>query len=456
MASIDGLASGLDTTTIIQQLMQIERQPQLRIQADRRENDTAIEALKGVNTKFLAVKTAAEALTSATGWMPAKASSNDEAVAVATAGEGARPTNLSFTVTQLAAAGSSVSSGSVASLTDVVASGATIDVTKGADTRTIDVGDGSLAAVVQAINDEQMGVTATAVQVSPGEYRLQLSSTTTGADTTVGIGNGAFSAGTLGAMEELVVARDATLEVGGDVNSYTVTRPSNTMSDLLEGVTITLQSEGPATVSVESDTEAMTASVKKFVDSVNAALADIDAKTAYDTTTNQGAILSGDGMLRGLESRVLRAFSAGTTIDGVTYGAGEFGVSIERDGTIAFDEEKFAEAYREDPALVTGVLGGDTGLAGRLETVATTATDASLGTTDVGLITSAIESRERQRSRMDDSIQAWDNRLALREQALVRQFTALEVALSRAQSQGQWLASQLAGLPANTNSSGGL
>lgn len=448
MASIDGLASGLNTTQIIQQLMQIERMPQARLQSTLKQNDKAIEALQFLNTKFLAIKTASEALTTATGWRPATATSSNEAVATATAKAGATPGTLTFEVTQLAAAGAAISLGTATATTDVVASGATIDLTKGTDTRTIDVGDGTLASVAKAINDEKMGVTATAVKVADGSYKLQLTSTTTGAATGISVNAGAFTAGTLGDMTELTAAKDATIQVG-TTNPYTVTRASNTFSDLLDGVTITLKAAGTTTVTVEGDTAGMTASVKKLVEEANAALADIKARTAYNTTTGTGAVLTGDGMLRGLQGRVLGTFSAGTAVNGTTYSAADFGITIERDGTIKLDEAKFAAAYEKDPAIAEAVLGANGGLADRLHSVADLASRPARGTTDVGLITGAIKAREQARTQLNASIASWDDRLELREQVLVRQFTALERALAQAQSQGQWLAGQLAGLQAN-------
>lgn len=447
MATIDGLASGLDTTSLIQQLMQLERVPQARLQVALETNNFAIDTLKKLNTKFLAIKTGAEAFTTSTGWHPAMASSSDEAVVVATASAGAMPANLTFEVTQLAAAGSAISQGSVGAMTDAVATGATISVTKGSDTRSIAVGDGTLGEVVNAINAEKMGVTATAIQVSPGEYKLQLSSTTTGADTVVSVAAGSFDPATLGDTDVLTAAADATLEVGG-TNSYTVTRPSNTMSDLVEGVTLTLKSLGTTTVEVKTDTEAMTANVKKLIANVNGTLAQIKSDTSYDVNNHEGGVLTGDGMVRGLQISLLGTFSQGTTVDGVTYSPGAFGITVERDGTIMLDEAKFAEAYAEDPALVEAVLGGN-GLAGRLESVAERATAPDKGVSDIGLITSSIKSREGRIKDMNQSIEAWDNRLALREQVLRRQFVGLETALAQAQAQGQWLSGQLAGLQAN-------
>lgn len=448
MATIDGLISGLNTTQLINQLMQLERQPQVRIQQARGRNEQAITALQGLNTLFLAMKTTSAAMTTATGWHPAKATSSNEAVAIATASAGAKAASMTFNVTQLAVAGSAISAGSATALSDVVATASTIDVSKGGDTRTIDVGDGSLASVVKAINDEKMGVTATAVQVSTGEYRLQLSSTTTGADTDVTVAAGSFTAATLGDMGVLTAAKDATLEVGG-TNPYTVTRASNTISDLIDGTTITLKSKGETTITVEGDSAAVQGSVKGLIDNVNAVLADIKKHTSYDVTAKKGGVLVGDALTRGLQGRVLKEFAAGVTVGTTTYSAADFGVTVERDGTIKLDEAKFAAAYEKDPVVAEAVLGGAGGLAGRLEALAEIATKAKSTTTDVGLLTSAISSREGQRTRFDANIASWDQRLELRRTNLTRQFSALEQALGQAQSQGEWLAGQLAGLNAN-------
>lgn len=446
MASIDGLASGLNTTEIIGQLMQLERLPQLRLQQSLQRTDRAIQALQGLNTRFGAIKTAAEALTKPAGWHPATTSSSDDSVATASATAGAPPARLSFRVTQLATAGSAVSTGAVGGLSEVVAAGASIELAKGATTHTIDVGDGTLSSVVRAINDADVGVTATAVQVSPGQYKLQLASTTTGADTAISVGAGAFVAGTLGDVVELSAARDATIEVG-DTNPYTVTRSSNTISDLLDGVTLTLRATGDATVEVAADQDAVVNAVKAFVDGVNAAIGDIKTRTAGGPTAGPNAVLAGDGMLRNLQTRLVGAFAQGTDVDGTSHGASQLGLAIERDGTISFDQARFRAALEEDPELVQAVL-GEGGLADRVKDIAASATAPAR---DSGLIASAIEGRERQKTRTTADIARWDDRLELRERVLVRQFTALESALAAAQAQGQWLSGQLAGLQANLN-----
>ncbi len=299
MASVDGLVSGLNTSDIIKQLMQLERQPQVRLKTKQASVESAIGALRNLNTKFLAITSTAAKLTDPKGWQLATATSSDPAKVAVTATAGAAQGSLSFNVKQLAAAGSYLSEKAVSSLTDpavtVTAANSTIYLKKGdgADVA-IATGDGTLGAVMKAINDAGAGVSATAVQVTAGQYSLKLESTTTGLNTGITVGlspgtNDAFTAA-LGTMKALVPPANAELSINGTL----VTRASNTISDLMTGVTLTvskadtLQADGvtfvePATtIDVKADREGVAAQVAALVEAVNAANSDMKAVTGYN------------------------------------------------------------------------------------------------------------------------------------------------------------------------------
>ena len=125
----------------------------------------------------------------------------------------------------------------------------------------------------------------------------------------------------------------------------------------------------------------------------------------------------------------------------------DIGIETDRYGKLVFNEEKFAEAYAADAAAVTEKLSGATGLAARIEKVANAASDKYEGS-----ITTSITSRTTGIDRLNDSIEAWDQRLELRRASLTRQFTALETALSQMNSQSSWLSGQVG--TALSNSSG--
>lgn len=87
------------------------------------------------------------------------------------------------------------------------------------------------------------------------------------------------------------------------------------------------------------------------------------------------------------------------------------------------------------------------GVAARLTAVADSATDA-----EAGSLTLAAQGRSNLVRDLNARIEDWDARLALRRSALVRQFSAMETALSGLKSQSSWLAGQIAGLPTTSSS----
>ena len=448
MASVDGLVSGLNTSDIIKQLMQLERQPQVRLQTKQASVESAISALRNLNTKFMAIKTAAEKMTVGTGWQLATATTTDATRVSATAVAGAPQGSMTFTVDRLAAASAYLTSGHVTDRTapgSVATANSSIWITKGAAGTPVEVptGDGSLNAVVSAINKSGAGVSASVIQLTSGEYKLQLASTTTGADTAIKVEEtvgGPAALTSMGTMDLKVPGQDAQLTVLGQV----VTRASNTVSDLLQGVTLTLAKADPATevtVAVKSDTEALASQVQGLVDAVNAARSDIKALTTYNLETKAKGKLYGDHAVRSLNDRL------GTAVvgDGTT-SAGIAGVSVARDGTVTFDKTKFLKALADDPVSVEKTLGAG-GVAGRLQALADGVSRSKTAEGGPGLIAGSISSREGQVTSLRANIKSWDNRLELRERTLMRQYAALETALGASQQQGQWLAGQIAGLP---------
>jgi flagellar hook-associated protein 2 len=182
-------------------------------------------------------------------------------------------------------------------------------------------------------------------------------------------------------------------------------------------------------------------SVAKVVDAVNAALAEIARTGSYDSTTKKAGVLHGDSAMRSLRSAVSNAVTGSSDSS-----PGLMGISVQRDGTIAFDRAKFLAQLEKDPGAVQDVL-GEGGLATRLAAVADGASRSSSAAGGPGIITGAISSRERAVTALRADIVSWDQRLELRQQRLQSQFSALERALGAAQSQGQWLAGQIASLP---------
>lgn len=343
---VDGLVSGLSTSDLITQLLSLEKQPQVRLQASRTSANSAITAYQTINSKVDALRVAADALASPAAWGQAKATSSDPAAVAVTASASAQTASLDFTVERLATAHALVSHGSVGSTASIVASGP-ITITGADGTATeVPVGDGSLASVVAAVNASDTGVRAAAVKVGEGVYRLQLTAAATGTASafTVDLAGGT---GPLGGADVLRAGVDARLVVGDpDGTHYEVTSASNTMSDVLPGVTFTLAKTGSVRVDVTRDDAAIADKVQSLISAANAALEEIGRQTAYTPDAARQSVLVGDSTARRLADDILRSVTAGGS-------AAAAGVQLTRDGKLSVDRTKLLAALQDDPAAVT-------------------------------------------------------------------------------------------------------
>ena len=350
-SSVDGLVSGLDTTTIINQLMSLERAPQDRLKTQKTTLGNEITIYQTLNSKFSTLASAAQDLARPAGWAAMVATSSSTAV-TATATSKASAGQLSFSVQQLARAESVASTGTVPSTAAIVATGP-VTIHIGSQTVNVDPGSGSLSALVDAINASGAGVSAAAVKVGTAGYRLQVSSTTTGAASTVTVDTTNLSP-SLGSFATVQAGRDAVIRIGEGAGAYDVTSPTNSITDLLPGVSVQLQQADPntvVTVTVARDPKAIADKVAALVDAANAALATIASNSTYNTDTRQAGLLLADGNARRLADQVNDAVSSLVSGGSLT-SAGGVGISLVKDGTISFDRNKFLAAYAADPVAV--------------------------------------------------------------------------------------------------------
>lgn len=452
--AVDGLASGLDTTSIINQLVSLERQPAVRLEGRIASNTRAITALNGLSTRFDSLLERAEELSvKASTFVPVIASSSHDSV-IPTAEAGATKGSFSFTVDALAASHRLVSGGTTAAVGDVVATaGTTVRFTVGGTDYDVATGDGTLQTLITNINATAgLALNAQAVNTGNG-LKLQIAATDSGAAGVFTMDPANLDAAFAAGMPVLTQGSDARITVGDGPGAYQVVSGSNTFTDVIDGVTFTVTEANPfesITVSIDGDHDALVDRVQGFVDGVN------DLLRTMDTHLNNGlegpkGPLSGDSSIRSLRTDLLNAV---TFAVGGTYfsSGGLIGVESTRDGTLSFDETAFRKALTERPADVVAIFRSDDaanpGIAQRVKALADGVT-----TFNTGLLDRLVDSREDANRGLQDAIDAIDLRVELRRTSLQRQFSALEVALSGMQAQQQWLSGALAGLPRYGSSS---
>lgn len=449
-ASIGGIVSGLDTASIISQLMQLEAQPQSRLKSRVTTEQSAVNALQALNTKLAGLAIKAGDLSKMSAWTETTATSSSEHV-TATTQPGAAAATLSFTVDALAAR-SQVGYTTTGTRSAVVAPVGTdfrIEYADGRPPVTVNTGDGSLDDIAASLNDEGTGLSAVLVRTGTdgaGEatYRLSVSSKETGAATGFSIvdpadpGNGAAF---LGGAASTLAGRDAVITIEDQPGP--LTSRTNTFEDLMPGLDVTLgaQATGSVTVTVAPDVTSLSDKVKAMVDAVNAAVTDVDTMTNYNATTKKAGVLASDIALRSVRDQLVSSVVGG--VDGESLAA--VGIQVDRYGKLTFDADTFSAAYAADPAGTADRFVAKTtdgGLASGLELLAKRFSNS----TD-GVVTSLVKGRTSTIDGLNDAIESWDSRLTLKRANLERQYGALEVALGKLQNQSSWLAGQIGSLP---------
>ena len=450
---IDGLSSGLDTTAIIASLMQIESAPQTLLKRKQATTQDVVSALQGINTKVRSLFEAAGKAAAPANWTSFSTSSSSTA-ATATASTRATSATLTFSVDAVAT--------SQMSLSDLVPEGGSLLgdpptlTIRGADgtLTTVTAASGSAEDVAKAVTDAGAGVTATVVKVPSGagvQHRVQFTGEGTGTDGAFEIlagGEAAVAAGTAARLDGSIARAggDASITLWkGTAYEQSYTQSSNTCTDIMTGVDVTVSrvtdAGEPVTIDVAPDASKVKGLASGLIGALSVVLSDMDSRTATTTTTKDdgtkavtGGVLSGDSAVRMLRSQLVQA--ATYPIDGRS--PSSVGIEVGRDGTISFDEEAFAAAVAEDP---DGTAAFVQALADRVATVADSASDPYEGS-----LTQKVTGQQTLVERYSDQIAEWDLRLESRRATLQTTYTNLEVTLSNLNSQSSWLAGQLSSL----------
>jgi flagellar hook-associated protein 2 len=439
-ASISGLVSGLNTSSIISQMMQIEAQPRTALKNRVSTDQTQLKALQDLNSSVLALYNSATNLTKPSSWQGYTATSSSQYVAATTTSTAA-PGTLSFTVNSLATAQSDTFANS-ANLTDP-ASGAstTVQLTIGGNTVNIDTGDGSLQGLVNGINTANAGVHASTTKLTDGTYRLTVSADQTGTASAFTLTDSS-GAPLLGGAT-VTAGQDASITAGAD----TLTSSSNVFTGVFSGVDVTLgagtQVGDNVTISVAQDSAKVGDQIQSLVDQVNKVLSQIDKDTAYDSTNKSQGVLGGETSLETLRSAIVDS-----VFPGGTSSMADYGVQVDRYGKLTFDRSKFDAAYAAGPAATQAAFtdGTGNGFTYRLAAAADLGSNAGSG-----VITTAISGRNSSIKDLQTQIDSWDTRLALKQQMLEQQFNNLETVMGQMKSQSDWLTSQLSSLPTSSS-----
>jgi flagellar hook-associated protein 2 len=351
-ASISGVISGLDTDEIVAKLMELERLPIVRLQAKRTTLNTRLAAWQEANTRVLALKTKADALAGANTFGAKTVTSSDDTILTGTATYQATAGTYFLKVTALARTHQLTTQGYADTTSTRVGTG-TISIQVGsaaAEVITIDDTNNTLEGVRKAINNAGAGVTATILNDGSGSapYRLLVTSNTGGTAGEVTI-TPSLTGGTTPTFSTLQAAQDASITLGEGDGAITVTKGTNTITNLIPGVTLNLKDSDAGqvlTLTISPNTDSMKQAIRNFVSQYNNLVDFINQQFAYNTATNSGGTLFGDSSLQIIQSDVYnKVFSPVTGIDQTIIALSQIGItSTTSDDRLTIDEDALDEA----------------------------------------------------------------------------------------------------------------
>lgn len=437
-----GIGSGLDVNGLVSQLVAAERAPMdNRLSVIEATAKAKLSALGQIKSALAGLETALGKLTG-NGALPGRKSTVPDAASFsASASADAVPGTYSISVEQLAtthklrsAAAAPTTQIGYGTLTFQVGSGTPFDVT-------IDAGKGTLADIRDAINTQASGkgVFATLIHGNSGDS-LVLTSGTQGSAGALTIsasgGDNGLSvlATTGGTMTVVTPAQDAQVIVDG----VTRTSSSNTLTDLITGVTLTLKQADPGhsfTLQIAPDPGSLKASVQGFITAYNAALSAIRTQSAAGGEGKTAGALSGDATARGIMQ------SLRTTIGNHYAELSKIGLTTAVDGSLSLDDGKFNAALTANPQAVKNLFGDDADFGKTLRDVVHNFAGSQ------GMLDSRTSELNQQLRSVNDQRLALNDRMTRLAEVYRRQFTALDAFMAQMQGTSAYIANQLGASP---------
>lgn len=443
-----GIGSGLDIGGLVSQLVAAEAEPvNARLNNKETSLESELSAFGTLKSALSAFQISVKKLEDAKSFQVYTSSSSNENIFTASTDTTAVAGSYSIEVIQLAQA-EKLRSVDFVDSSEVVGTG-TLDISLGSDTfqLTIDSTNNTLAGIRDAINAavDNPGISASLITVDSGT-QLILSSDKVGASNTISVaaiddasGDG-FDLTRLDSanLTSLQAASDATIKI----DSQTVTRDSNSFSDVVSGVTFNLVSAQAGTIntlSVTSDTQTIKSDIESFVTNYNTLVGVMKGLSNYDISTQVAGPLNGDSVVRGIEGSLRQARSA--VIPGAFSSLSSLGITLGDSGSLKIDDTVLDANIASSLSDVKQFFSASDGIAQTFSAAVSGYVESN------GIIDTRRDGLQNRLDGIDDQRDALTRRMAALEARLNAQFTAMDILVSQLRNTGTFLTQQLQSLP---------
>lgn len=465
-----GIGSGLQANDIVNKLVALESQPITDLQTAASKIQTKISAFGQIQSAVSSVRDAARKLTSADLWGATTATSADATAVNATTTSGAQVGTYAVDVTVLAKPQSVVSNTALASSATTVGSGSlSIELGTWSDTGFAGATGGTpimvtvaatdtLADIRDKINNSGAKVKASIITDSSGA-RLVMQSATTGeangfritATDDDGNGNDATGLSALAYDPTNGTTGTKLTQAASDaeatINNIAVKSPTNTLSEVISGMTLTLSKvtnttangSNPINITVGQDTASITKAITDFASAYSSMASLLKTNTKYDESTKTAGTLQGDSGALSVQNQFRSILGASSGASSTFGTLSSIGLEIQTDGTIKVNTTKLTSSLANSAEVKKLFSNSDTsdpandGVMTRLRTLGDNllGVDGALTTRTAGLNKSITDNQTRQ-----DSLQA---RVDLYEKRLRAQYSSLDTIMAGLSSQSNYV-----------------
>lgn len=467
-----GIGSGLDVAGILDRLMAVEQRPLDLLQQQASTLNTRLSNVGKLQGYFSAMRDKANALTAPNLWGGTTATSGDAAAVKVSTGPNATAGSYAVNVSKLAV-GQTVTSTALPSSAATLGEGTlTIELGRwGAGDPAADftaktgstavviaigAGDTSLAAIRDKINAADAGVSASIVTDASGArlslrsketgvenaFRISVAETTPDGDEATGLSALGYDASAVGSpMARTMSSANAELTVNG----IALSSASNTLTDVVDGLTMNLSkvTAGDVDVSVATDTASVKTAITDFVGAFNTLAAFIRAQTAYNADSKEAGALQGDQSTLALQNQLRAVLNEGSSASSTWSRLSEIGLTMKNDGTLDTNAAKLDNALGKLPELKKllandGTSSADSGFVRRFKKLA----DAALGSE--GVFETRSASLRANVTRNGKSQDAMELRLEQTRARLQAQYSALDTKMATLNNLSTYMTQQIA------------
>jgi flagellar hook-associated protein 2 len=436
--------SGINVASTVNQLLAAIRAPEQVWQTQQNLAKVQGQALTQLNTEVTALSNAVSSLSDAAGAVTARTATSSDPTLVSASASNATPAGShTVVVSKLATSSSYYSAAQPTSSTALTAGTFTIQVGSGqAATVTIDNTNNTLDGLATAINNQNLGVTASVITDANGA-RLAIVSKASGAPGDLTVTN---EAGGL-TFTKGVTGQNASLTVDGVPISST----TNTVSGVVPGLALTLAGTNPNTpvqITVTPDTSKTKQAITDFVTAYNTIVQDLSSQFTFNTSTNSAGPLSGDSVARLVQDQMLGAVTYSATGTNGFNTLTSLGITMNNDGTLSINDATLSNALNSNFADVQNFFqsANGTGFATVLAKQLDGLTDPTQGAFFVDL--QGINATQKS---MQDQIDNFEVYVASEQTLLTAQYNRVNIMLQELPLLQKQTESQLGGL-INTNS----